>query len=118
MNPDEGQQVADAAEIADLVFKGLCRAERLILLAGSVGVPLYHPHILTVIGFGKTKTAAMRRDVLRKIAEGIQRKWPEESTDWKTAVALKASEALNKLVEGTDASGAKRKWLSHLAAVR
>lgn len=117
-DPDEGQQLADAAQIAGLIFKGLCRAERLILLAGSAGVPLYHPHILTVIGYGKTKTAAMRKDVLLKIAEEIQRKWPDESTDWKTAVALKASAALNKLVEGTDANGAQRDWLSHLATAR
>lgn len=116
--PEEGEQIADAAQIADIVFRGLCRAERLVLLAGSAGVPLYHPHILTVIGFGKTKVAALRKDVLLKIAEEIQRTWPEESTDWKTAVALKAHDALNELVEATDEGGAQRTWLARLAAGR
>ena len=84
------------------------------MLARLARLPLYHPRLLEVFGMGKTKTAETWKDVLAAIAKDVERRWPDETADWKVDIALRALDALDGLLARRDSNGNIRARLTKL----
>ena len=103
-----------AASVADKVFGKMNRRTKLVMLARLAHLPLYHPRLLEVFGMGKTKTAETWKDVLAAIAKDVERRWPDETADWKVDISLRALDALDGLLARRDSNGNIRARLTKL----
>lgn len=103
-----------AASVADKVFGKMNRRTKLVMLARLARLPLYHPRLLEVFGMGKTKTAETWKDVLAAIAKDVERRWPDETADWKVDISLRALDALDGLLARRDSNGNIRARLTKL----
>ena len=120
--PDEGAVPVDdpllrdlAASIADEVFSRMNTRTKLVMLARSARLPLYHPRLLDVFGMGKTKAADTWKNVLADVAGVVRRRWPDETAEWKVEVSMHALDALEGLLAHHDSDGAIRARLTKLA---
>ena len=107
-----------ARTVADEVFRQMKRTVRLVMLARSARLPLYHPRLLAEFGMGKTKAAETWKDVLAEIARRVASRWPDESSAWKIDLSLRAMDALDGLLARRDADGRIRARLTKLARKR
>ncbi len=120
--PDENAMAAEetllrdlADSLADEIFGGMATPTRLVMLARAARLPLYHPLLLGEFGFGKTKAADTWKEVLAEIARRIMKRWPDEPAGWKVGLALRTSDAIDRLLQGYDANGRIRAHLTQLA---
>ena len=108
--------VRDMAEsVADEVFGRMNRRTKLVMLARSARLPLYHPRLLDVFGIGKSKAAEIWKDVLADIAKVVKSRWPDETADWKVDISMRALDALEGRLARHDADGCIRARLTKLA---
>ena len=120
--PDENAMAVEetllrdlADSLADEIFGGMTRPTRLVMLARAARLPLYHPLLLGEFGFGKTKAADTWKEVLQEIARRIKRRWPDEPADWKVGLAMRTSDAIDRLLQVYDEGGRIRAHLTQLA---
>ena len=120
--PDESAASVDepllrdiAGAIADEVFHRMNRRTKLVMLARSARLPLYHPRLLDVFGMGKTKAAETWKEVLADIARVVRCRHPDETTDWKVDISMRALDALEGLLARHDSNGCIRARLTKLA---
>ena len=106
-----------AASVAAEVFGKMNRRTRLVMLARLALLPLYQPRLLELFGIGKSRAAAMWKEVLADIAGVVKRRWPEETADWKVDVSMRALDALDGLLARHDSDGSIRARLTKLARV-
>lgn len=107
------RELADS--LADEVFAAMERQTRLVMLARSSGLPLYHPLLLEEFGCGKTKASDTWKRVLSNIAELVKEKWPDEPIDWKKSLTMNAFDAIDRLLTTFDSDGEIRAHLTELA---
>lgn len=112
----EEDMLRDLADsLADEVFAAMERQTRLVMLARSSGLPLYHPLLLDEFGCGKTKASEIWKRVLTDIAEIIKEKWPDEPPNWQVSLAMNAFDSVDRLLAAFDSNGAIRAHLTELA---
>lgn len=104
-----------AESLADEAFKAMKRPVRLVMLARTQNLPLYHPRLLNEFGFGKSKASETWKSVLTNIANSIKEKWPEEPISWKKNLAMFTFDALDQLLVQFDANGRLRARMARLA---
>ncbi len=117
-SPDESALRDYAASVADEIFGKMKRQTKLVMLARSAKLPLSHPRLLEVFGMGKSKTAETWKEVLADVASVVRCRWPDETSDWKIAISMRAFDALDGLLARHDSDGSIRARLTKLARGR
>ena len=96
--PEQAEIEQAAVQLLPVCLAGLTRAERLVLLAKQLDIPLYDPAVLRLAGVGRSRASALWRGVFQHVAAWTRRHHPQEPRDWQLQLALLVSRKLGEKI--------------------
>jgi hypothetical protein len=100
--PEDSLEQAEIEQAAARLLPGclaeLTRAERLVLLAKQLGLPLYDPAVLRLAGVGRSRASILWRGVFQRVAALTRQRHPQEPRDWQLQLALLVSRKLGEKI--------------------
>ena len=90
---DVGRRLDGAAVVAPFL-RDLAERERLLVLAGRLGLSLAHPAVRAATGLGRSRAYVLWQHIYTRLAEAVRQRFPDEPPRTQLALASEAAAAL------------------------